>query len=194
MSRPVAAEGLLHPAVLASVGVLVINDHWAKAHHPGLVTGKLSDFAGLVFFPLLLQAAWELGHVLLRQPWRPSARVLQVAALGTAVTFAAVKLWGPAGEAYRVVLGVARWPLDALAASLGGTALPALSKVSLTQDPTDVVALVAVGLALYAGRSRGTAPHPGPLPAAQGEGERLPLRVETITASARRSCPRPAAR
>lgn len=154
MSRPVAAEGLLHPAVLASVGVLVVNDHWAKAHHPGLVTGKLSDFAGLVFFPLLLQAAWELGHVLLRQPWRPSARVLQVAALGTAVTFAAVKLWGPAAEAYRVGLGVARWPLDALAASLGGTAFPALSRVSLTQDPTDVVALVAVGLALYAGRVR----------------------------------------
>lgn len=154
MSRPVAAEGLLHPVVLASVGVLVVNDHWAKAHHPGVLTGKLSDFAGLVFFPILLQAAWELGNALLRRPWRPSSRVLKVAALGTAVTFAAVKLWGPAGQAYRFGLGVVRWPLDALAAELHGTTLPALSRVSLTQDPTDVVALVAIGLALYAGRAR----------------------------------------
>ena len=154
MKPHVAAEGLLHPLVLASVGVLVMNDHWAKALWPGFLTGKLSDFAGLMFFPFLLQAAWELGHALLRKPWSPSQRVLWAAAISTTVVFAAVKVWAPAAELYRIAFGAARWPLDALVASLHGSALPAFSKVTLARDPTDLVALVSVGVALFIGHRR----------------------------------------
>ena len=35
--------------------VLGLNDHFLKFISPGFLTGKLSDFAGLVFFPLLLE-------------------------------------------------------------------------------------------------------------------------------------------
>src|SRR5690606_8292496 len=51
-ARPVAGDGLLHPAPLAAIGLLLLNDHWLKAAFPGSITGKLSDFAGLAFFPL----------------------------------------------------------------------------------------------------------------------------------------------
>jgi len=43
---------LLHPAVLAAIALFVVNDHVFKPAHPGWLTGKLSDVAGLVFFTL----------------------------------------------------------------------------------------------------------------------------------------------
>lgn len=41
---------------LASLVVLLMNDFWLKASYPGLVTGKLSDFAGVALVGLLLLA------------------------------------------------------------------------------------------------------------------------------------------
>src|SRR5690242_20127817 len=61
------AGALLHPLPLAAVAVLAINDHLLKGAGvlPGWLTGKLSDIAGLFFFPLLLTAlargAWKLA-------------------------------------------------------------------------------------------------------------------------------------
>ena len=46
---------ILHPLCLLSVFLLGLNDHYLKWEHPSYLTGKLSDFAGLVFFPLLLE-------------------------------------------------------------------------------------------------------------------------------------------
>ena len=45
---------LLNPIFLACLLILALNDHFLKAHYPGWVTGKLSDFAGLLIFPLFL--------------------------------------------------------------------------------------------------------------------------------------------
>lgn len=42
---------------LAALVALIANDHWAKAAHPGLLTGKISDVAGLVVLPVLLATA-----------------------------------------------------------------------------------------------------------------------------------------
>ena len=52
---------LLHPIAVLAVAVLVINDHVLKGLAPGLLTGKLSDLAGLLFFPLLLASVVELA-------------------------------------------------------------------------------------------------------------------------------------
>ena len=41
----------MHPVALAAIAVLVVNDHVLKSAYPGWLTGKLSDIAGLVFFP-----------------------------------------------------------------------------------------------------------------------------------------------
>ncbi|WP_051759825.1 hypothetical protein [Herbidospora cretacea] len=42
------------PLTVLALVVLVVNDHVLKAAWPGFVTGKLSDVAGLVLFPALL--------------------------------------------------------------------------------------------------------------------------------------------
>lgn len=42
---------------LAALVALIANDHWAKGAHPGLLTGKISDVAGLVVLPVLLATA-----------------------------------------------------------------------------------------------------------------------------------------
>lgn len=62
-----AASGmLLHPVTLGAMALLAVNDHWGKYAWPGWLTGKLSDCAGLVFFPILLVFAglsrrWAVG-------------------------------------------------------------------------------------------------------------------------------------
>ncbi|PKO16956.1 MAG: hypothetical protein CVU39_06975 [Chloroflexi bacterium HGW-Chloroflexi-10] len=43
-----------HPAIIISILILLVNDHLLKHTMPSWFTGKLSDFAGLFFFPFLL--------------------------------------------------------------------------------------------------------------------------------------------
>src|SRR5688572_32934102 len=45
---------LQHPLSLLSIAVLLLNDHVFKTISPSWITGKLSDFAGLFFFPFIV--------------------------------------------------------------------------------------------------------------------------------------------
>lgn len=54
--RGLPVEELTHPAVIAAIVLLGINDWYLKTRFPGFLTWKLSDFAGIMFFPLLLTA------------------------------------------------------------------------------------------------------------------------------------------
>ena len=49
-------RALLHPVTLCSIFLLVLNDHMLKELFPGFITGKLSDVAGMIFFPIVLAA------------------------------------------------------------------------------------------------------------------------------------------
>lgn len=151
---PVPGDGLLHPVALAAVAVLVLNDHVGKQTWPGFATGKLSDVAGLFFFPLLLQALWEVAGRAAGRPFRVEPRVLLAGALATAVAFAAIQYVPIAGEAYRVGLGLLQWPVRALAAAFAGAELPAPARVHLTADPTDLLALPFAALAVLVGHRR----------------------------------------
>lgn len=133
------AHPLAHPLALAAIFLLVINDHLLKARYPGWITGKLSDLAGLVFFPLLIAALCELTL------GRGARRTLVLAAAAlTALGFALVQLWPAASLAYCVVLGALQWPFHALHAVVFGHALPGLPRIALTPDPGDLIALPAV--------------------------------------------------
>jgi hypothetical protein len=151
-----ASRAILSPVALCAIALLVLNDHVLKAAAPGFVTGKLSDVAGLVFFPLLLAGAAEQFGL------RRGVRAIALAALATGVVFAAVKLWAPAGDLYRVGLAVLQWPFRAAAALVAGDALPALGRVHLTADPTDVLALPALIIPMLVARQG--APHTRPAP------------------------------
>ena len=151
---PLAGESVIHPASLAAIAALILNDHVWKAAWPGVVTGKISDFAGLAFFPLLLVSVWEITRSVLGLPWKPSRRALFAAVTATAVVFTLVKLWPPAGDAYRFGWAVLQWPFRAIGKLAAGRLLPPLRPVALVQDPTDLVALPALAVAIWVGLRR----------------------------------------
>ena len=69
------ALGLLaHPATLAAIALLLINDHLLRRLWPSELTGKLGDFAWLFFIPFALTA-------LLALVWPGRSRRRQVTAL-----------------------------------------------------------------------------------------------------------------
>lgn len=71
---------LLHPAFIVGLLLLLLNDHYWKGLYGNWLTGKLSDFAGLLIFPFFLrflfpisdkQAVWAtlLGFVFWKTPY-----------------------------------------------------------------------------------------------------------------------------
>ena len=96
-------SGILHPVALAALIALVVNDHVGKPCYPGWVTGKLSDAAGLIVFPLL---ACAVARPVVPRV-RP-ARVLAAAIAATMLGFLAIKLWPPATAACARVRAITR--------------------------------------------------------------------------------------
>ena len=137
MSAPVPAGALLHPLALAALGLLVMNDHWWKDQFGSMWTGKLSDVAGLILFPLVLQGLVEFGAVICRKPWRPSFLLIWVASLLTGIGFAALQVSPLAGQVYVEVSTAIQAPFWAF---LG---LPPIAG-HLTPDISDLLTLPAL--------------------------------------------------
>ncbi len=148
---PDAAEALLNPVTLVALGLLVLNDHVLKAAWPGPVTGKLSDLAGLVFFPILLLSAWELILALMGR-WRgPTVRALAIAVAVSTAGFIVTKTVPSAAEGAGWMLGLAQWLLALPIRVLAGLPLPPVTGTIIVADPTDLLALPALAFALWVG-------------------------------------------
>ncbi len=153
--RPIPGDALLQPVALGAIALLLLNDHVFKAIAPGLVTGKLSDVAGLVFFPMLLVAVAELVLAATGRWHGPDARLVTVAVAATGIAFTAVKLLPGAEALYEGVLGLAQWPFRLLAGLFPGSAAAGGPvAVDLTRDATDLVALVALWIPMELGVRR----------------------------------------
>lgn len=65
------ARALLHPAFVGSLALLLVNDHVLKQSGalPGVLTGKLSDFAGLMVAPTVLMVMLSLAGLRDRRNW-----------------------------------------------------------------------------------------------------------------------------
>lgn len=123
-----ASVVFLHPLWLSSLAVLVLNDHVLKGSGllPGVVTGKLSDFAGLVVAPVLLAA---LLHALLPALVRVRTRAAFTAAhVAVGAVFSAIQ--------------IVPWFADAWSAAMAALGAP----WAITMDPTDLLALPALVL------------------------------------------------
>jgi hypothetical protein len=154
--RPVPADGLLSVPAMTAVVVVILNDHVLKHAAPGWVTGKLSDVAGMAFFPLFLQAVLEVVQRA-RGKWEtPRAEVLRWCCIFTAVAFASIKLFPSAAHAYRVTLGALQWPLRAALAWMQNASVPTPQSVQLVMDPTDLLAIPFVLVAWWTGEKRCT--------------------------------------
>jgi hypothetical protein len=125
---------------LAAVAVLVVNDWLLKPRlGPSILTGKLSDLAGLIFAPVVLSAALGLalhGAAALGARVDPSLsrRRLVLCTIATGAVFAAVKLDHAAAHV-----------LVQLLSRLGRPA-------AITLDPTDLLCLPALAIAVWIGR------------------------------------------
>lgn len=149
------AGGLLHPLALIALLVMMTNDHVFKDAWPGVLTGKISDLAGLVFFPLFLQALWETSLAEMGRDWQPRRAILLRAVLATAIGFVLVKTVPACHDAYRYGLGFLQWPARILVAEWRGVGPAEFAPVRSVLDPTDLVALPGLLLALRAGWYRG---------------------------------------
>ncbi len=113
------ARALVTPAWLLALVVLALNDHLLKGAGllPGVVTGKLSDFAGMIVAPVLLAA-------LLRVRTR---RGLLACHAAVGAVFAGINVSPAVADAWSWLIGFV-WPWH------------------ITVDPTDLVALPALAL------------------------------------------------
>ena len=118
------------PWPLIAVVILIFNDHYLKRSAPSFVTGKLSDLAGVFFFPIFLCAVWNLLNNAVslargedRFRWI-SIHQGAIAILLTDLIFAGVKMFPTITYFYLEVV-----------ASIG---FPSV----VTRDPSDLAALV----------------------------------------------------
>lgn len=146
---------LLRPTALTAIVVLVINDWLLKGWAPGVFTGKLSDVAGLYFFPLLLVALVELAHFALRRGnWAVFKGTALACVIATGVVFTLIKTWSPAGDVYRLLLGWLQWPILAISDLVTRGTVDGPRSIDFAQDRTDLLALpVLLGSYLAARRS-----------------------------------------
>jgi hypothetical protein len=129
------------PWFVGALAVLLVNDHILKAAAPALITGKLSDFAGLVMAPILI-----VGTIEFASGRRQGQRAAWGVALSVAAVFASIKLHPGAADTYRTIMG-------SILGLANGFPIQQVNILHVA-DPWDLVALPAVAVApLLAGRA-----------------------------------------
>lgn len=160
---------LFHPLAVLSVCLLLFNDHYLKTVWPSVVSGKLSDFAGVFLTPLVAFSAFELAAARVSKRSidpRLQNRVLAAMAFATALGFALPEVWPPADHAYRYGMGALRFPFRAIVSLVSTGSWGDLRPVIATADASD---LLAVPMAFVAYRFAAlpeskTTPRRAPLP------------------------------
>lgn len=141
--RRLPADFLMDPVVVVALAVLLVNDHVLKGQFGNWWTGKLSDVAGLVLFPVLLVALFESARrTFARSEWAVGVSAFWRAAWLTAMTFTIIKTVPAATVAAESLNHVAATPLRALGLVDG---------VTVRQDPSDLLAVPFVLLAVWVG-------------------------------------------
>ena len=158
--RPDPGQIVLHPVFVGAVALLLLNDHLLKSWSPGLVTGKLSDFAGLIVLPLLVLALAQVCSWMVGLP-APSRRFLAVCVIAIGVMFTLGEIMPMADQAFERLWGIVRLPI-------GSLRHPDASSAVLVSDSTDVLALPALWIAWVVGCARCAVPIAGRLASAVG--------------------------
>jgi len=139
--RALPVNELFAPLPLAALVVLIVNDWVLKpSSAPAWLTGKLSDVAGLAFFPLLVTASVDLV-------------LLALARLGLGADFT-LRRWKLAAAIGLTGAVFAVLKLSPDAAAAAARALGQLTgRAAIMPDPTDLIAAPALALAWWQGRA-----------------------------------------
>jgi hypothetical protein len=156
--HPAAGGALLHPIFAVSLVSLVVNDHLIKRYWPGVLSGKLSDFAVVVLLPLFLHGLIELAHARVGRALGvvASARWLLGCVVLSSLVFALPEVSPTAELAYRHGAAWLRYPFQLLWSLAHGRPAPRFVPVRATADLTDLLALPMALLAWRVGRVDGT--------------------------------------
>lgn len=127
---------MIHPYPVLAAALILFNNLYLKRHHPGFLSGKLSDIGICFLLPLILVALIEWATWLccrcLGRLWTPTrSRLRLFACLVSALYFSALQLsdvW-------------AAWHILFVQ-----TLLPRI-RAGVTPDPTDLFALVMIPVA-----------------------------------------------
>jgi hypothetical protein len=140
---PAPGDGLLHPAVVGALVLLVLNDHLLKPMLPGILTGKMSDIAGLLLAPIMVVAALELASAALGRPSSPDRPLLIAICSIVAIGFAVVKVTPFGAVALGATLGIGQWLGGLIVSPLFGMPPPPAA-ADVIVDPSDLIALGSV--------------------------------------------------
>jgi len=124
------------PLTVVTIALLILNDHYLKQKFANIITGKLSDFCGLYFFPLLVLAFITIGVRLFQiknnQQFKPKWTHLIVIIVFTYSIFASLQLSDIAVRYYEGLLRGFRF------------------SPRVTKDPSDLIAFIsAIPLYLF---------------------------------------------
>ena len=122
----------------------LLNDHLLKDLYANMWTGKLSDVAGLVVFPLIPVALYEFFCVWKNKSSTQTTAILHMSLLATGLLLIGINLSQTCSDLCCQVLGTLQWPIRGLLNAVKGEAWPPLMPVSATPDPTDLLTLPAL--------------------------------------------------
>ena len=133
-----------HPLVMAMLVLWIVNDHVLKDLYGNIWTGKLSDVAGLVVFPLIPLAAYQVWCAWKARSPRHENQVLFGGLLGTLVLFVSINLSETCSDLCCTLLSWGQWPFRAVLGAASGEGLVGIIPVVATPDPTDLFTLPAL--------------------------------------------------
>ncbi len=117
-----------HPLTIATLILLIINDNYLKQMYGNAITGKISDFCGLYFFPLFLLASVTIIIRIVRSKnnYEPSWPHLLIIIIITYSFFAGIQLSEHLARFYESLLHPLGFP------------------AKVTRDLTDLIAFISI--------------------------------------------------
>ncbi len=139
-----AGRHLRHPVVLTMLALWLLNDHVLKTYYGSWWTGKLSDVAGLVVFPVSIYSSYEIICALGKRAPSHLKSVLWSSLTITAFILTMINTSPIAERLCSDVIAYLQWPIRAIVHLLTGHALPELNRLQTTMDITDLFTLPAL--------------------------------------------------